>query len=268
MKFENSLTRILVAIIFIPVLLAASYFGEIYFLIFNLLIGTAGFFELKRMLLKKNIFIGNLPLAASLLLILNAYYKFNNVSNIFLMSLVLILIFELFNNRESAIHNLGGNFLAVFYPGFLLSIIIYLRDLFGTGYQGGLLIITIFISIWMCDSGAYFIGSAIGKHKLFPRVSPKKSWEGAAAGLIFGILGTVLSKIIIVDFLTWSDAIVIGSIVGTFGQIGDLIESLLKRDAQIKDSSNIIPGHGGILDRFDSFFISAPLIYFYFRNFY
>jgi phosphatidate cytidylyltransferase len=118
----------------------------------------------------------------------------------------------------------------------------------------------VFATIWICDSAAYYIGTAFGKHKLFPRVSPKKSWEGAIAGFVFAILAMVISKNIIIDFLSWNSVIGIGMIVGILGQVGDLIESLFKRDSGVKDSSNLIPGHGGIFDRFDSLIFSSPFI--------
>jgi phosphatidate cytidylyltransferase len=129
--------------------------------------------------------------------------------------------------------------------------------------EGGYLIISIMIAIWVCDSAAFFIGSAFGKHKLFPRVSPNKSWEGAVAGFVFAIVSMIAAKAIFLDILTLTDSIIIGTIVGTVGQIGDLVESLVKRDAGVKDSSAIIPGHGGIFDRFDSLLFTAPVVYIY-----
>jgi phosphatidate cytidylyltransferase len=129
------------------------------------------------------------------------------------------------------------------------------------------LIIAIFASIWVCDSAAYFIGSAVGKHKLFPRVSPNKSWEGAIAGFIFAVITLIAAHTLLLDEISMVDAVIIGIIVGVFGQFGDLIESLVKRDAGVKDSSSIIPGHGGIFDRFDSILFSAPCIFLYIHLF-
>jgi phosphatidate cytidylyltransferase len=117
--------------------------------------------------------------------------------------------------------------------------------------------------IWVCDSAAYYIGSAFGKHKLFPRVSPNKSWEGAIAGFIFAVVTAVAAKYLLLDYLRTDQAVILGIIVGIFGQLGDLFESLLKRDAGVKDSSNLIPGHGGVLDRFDSLLVVSPLVYLY-----
>ena len=118
-------------------------------------------------------------------------------------------------------------------------------------------------SIWICDSAACFLGTAFGKHKLFPRVSPNKSWEGAVAGFIFAIVAMIAAKAVVLDELNLTDAVVIGFIIGTIGQIGDLVESLIKRDAGVKDSSQLIPGHGGIFDRFDSLLFTSPAVYIY-----
>ena len=120
-----------------------------------------------------------------------------------------------------------------------------------------------FASIWICDSAAYYGGTALGKHKLFLRVSPYKSWEGALFGFVFSVLTMVTAKFIVLDFLDWNTIIALGVIIGIIGQLGDLVESLFKRDAQVKDSSNIIPGHGGVFDRFDSLLLTAPVIYLY-----
>jgi phosphatidate cytidylyltransferase len=128
---------------------------------------------------------------------------------------------------------------------------------------GGYTVISIFAMIWICDSAAYYGGMLTGKHKLFPRVSPKKSWEGAIFGFIFAILSAVGAKMLVLPYLTIGEAVVIGFIVGTIGQLGDLVESLVKRDAGVKDSSDLIPGHGGVFDRFDSLLLVAPIVYLY-----
>ncbi|KXK56872.1 MAG: phosphatidate cytidylyltransferase [Chlorobi bacterium OLB7] len=125
------------------------------------------------------------------------------------------------------------------------------------------MIMAILVSIWTCDSFAYYGGRLFGKHKLFERVSPKKTWEGAISGA-FGAVGAMLAmRALALPFLTVTDAIVMGLICGIFGQLGDLAESHLKRDAGVKDSSQLIPGHGGILDRFDSLLFVSPMIYLY-----
>ncbi len=265
---SNRITRILVALLAIPFLLGLSYWGEIPFLIFTLAIGLVSFYEFSAMVKNKSIFVCNLIGYISVALIIsNAYFHLFPLEVILLSATPLLLIIELFRNKESAINNISSTLLAIFYAGFFSSTIIGIREFYvgiPLSYSnGGLIIISIFITLWMTDSAAYFIGSAIGKHKLFPRVSPNKSWEGAIAGFIFAVITLVVLKTFMLDFLDWVDIIVFGVIIGIFGQVGDLIESLVKRDAGVKDSSNIIPGHGGIFDRFDSLLFSAPIIYLY-----
>ena len=132
------------------------------------------------------------------------------------------------------------------------------------GHLGGYAVLTVFIGVWSCDTLAYFIGSAIGKHKIFPRVSPNKSWEGSLSGLVGAVIAMML--IIRANWLPgldmW-DAIALGLITGVAGQVGDFAESLVKRDVGVKDSSNLLPGHGGAWDRLDSVLFAAPLSYLY-----
>jgi phosphatidate cytidylyltransferase len=128
---------------------------------------------------------------------------------------------------------------------------------------GGLTIISIFASIWICDTAAYFGGLAMGKHKLFERVSPNKTWEGAVWGFAGAVLTMMAAQKLLIPYLEFHQAIIMGLIIGIFGQLGDLVESLFKRDAGVKDSSNIIPGHGGVFDRFDSLIFVSPILYLY-----
>jgi phosphatidate cytidylyltransferase len=122
--------------------------------------------------------------------------------------------------------------------------------------------ISILSIIWVNDSFAFLIGKNFGKHKLFPSVSPKKTVEGLLGGLIFSLLASLFISKYYTDFslVNW---LVIAVIVSLFGTVGDLVESKFKRQANIKDSGNIMPGHGGILDRLDSLLFAAPFVYLY-----
>jgi phosphatidate cytidylyltransferase len=196
-------------------------------------------------------------------------------------------VIELFRNRGSALLNLSATLLGALYVSFFAGCVVGLRELFipadfpvhlhfplagptvpdeiaGTIYRwGGWTVLTVFASIWICDSAAYFAGRAFGRHRLFERVSPKKTWEGAAAGFLASVATFVAAREFALPYLALRDAAVCGVIIGVFGQLGDLFESLLKRDAGVKDSSALIPGHGGMLDRFDSLLFVAPLLYLY-----
>ena len=122
-------------------------------------------------------------------------------------------------------------------------------------------LVLLLAATWFCDSGAYFTGKMLGRHKLFVRASPNKTVEGAIGGLVFAAV-----PLLLIYWMDWAtpnvlDFIVLPIAVGIFGQLGDLLESLFKREAGVKDSSNIIPGHGGVLDRFDSLLLSTPVFY-------
>ena len=131
---------------------------------------------------------------------------------------------------------------------------------------GARLILALYLIVWFGDTGAYFVGSLLGKHKLAPLVSPKKTWEGAFGNLAGNILGAFLIQTFICTEWTPVDAIALGLILGTVGMLGDLVESTWKRSAHVKDScldGFSIPGHGGMLDRVDSLIFAAPALYIY-----
>ena len=203
---------------------------------------------------------------------------------VFLVFLLVVLLTELFRQKGSATLNAATTVFGVCIISLFFGTLIYVRELFPYGFPvhkffptsyagdaelamisrwGGYTIVSIFASIWMCDTAAYFGGLTFGRHKLFERVSPKKTWEGAVFGFVAAVLTMVLARATVIDYLRLQDALVIGGIVGIFGQLGDLVESRFKRDAGVKDSSAIIPGHGGVYDRFDSLVFVAPIVYLY-----
>ena len=173
--------------------------------------------------------------------------------------LFVILLRELVQEEtQVALVKTGAALLGLVYPGVLLSYIILIRNL--PEPYGLHLVIFSYAITWGSDTGAYFIGSTWGRHRLAPRVSPKKSLEGAIGGLI---IGTLLG----IGYLIWAQLplmpwILISPIAIIIGQCGDLFESLIKRGAKIKDSGQFLPGHGGVLDRFDSLLFIAPFIYY------
>jgi phosphatidate cytidylyltransferase len=204
-----------------------------------------------------------------------------------LVSMPVILMIELFRNKPGATANVATTYVGALYIGLSLGAIVGLRELFipedfpvaayfpvqGIAIPADVIktldgwgiatVMSMLAAIWVCDSAAYFAGRAFGKHRLFERVSPKKSWEGAIAGLAAAVGLFLAARVTVLPYMTVPSAIVCGMIVGVFGQVGDLAESLLKRDAGVKDSSALIPGHGGVLDRFDSLLFVAPLMFVY-----
>ena len=145
------------------------------------------------------------------------------------------------------------------YIGWMLSHLILLR-----GLEGGIaLIFFVFLVTWASDTAAYYVGSSFGTHKLAPRMSPGKTIEGAIAGLVGSVLMAGIAKFGFMPWLDLKDCLIVGLLLGSIGQAGDLFESRLKRHAGVKDSGTILPGHGGLLDRVDSLIFTAPVFYYY-----
>lgn len=188
------------------------------------------------------------------------YFNFN-LSEILALSLILIASITLFRFKDELYFDSGKLIFTVIYValtfGFSLGLPSY--DYFG-GFS--LEVLMLFILIWSSDSFAYFTGRLFGKHKMAPKISPKKTWEGFAGGVVLTlILGFFIEQYYPELRGNW---MLVGFLVSVFAPLGDLVESQLKRSFGVKDSGNIIPGHGGILDRLDSFIICAPVIYLYF----
>jgi len=171
----------------------------------------------------------------------------------------------LFSGLElaAAFRSAAYSFFGAVYVGGLLSFLVALRLKDAAAGRGGDLVMMLFCILWTGDSFAYFIGKSIGRHKLAPAVSPKKTWEGAIAGFLFSILAAVACHYSFVPQISLMDSAILGTLVGVLGQIGDLGESIIKRAANVKDSGGILPGHGGILDRIDSLLFGAPAMYYY-----
>lgn len=153
----------------------------------------------------------------------------------------------------------------VLFVGLALGYLIMIRSI--PGEDGTDLILLVLICPIFADTAAYYVGSSIGKHRLAPRLSPKKSWEGALGGIVGSIIGALLAHFWFYQRLPLSHAIVIGLVLGAAAIAGDLAESLVKRAAGVKDSSNLIPGHGGLLDRSDSLLFAGPILYYYYMIF-
>lgn len=170
-----------------------------------------------------------------------------------------LLFLSRIHTIQNAAHEVALALLAFLYIPFLLMHLILLRETtFGVQW-----LFVIMLIVMTNDAAAYYIGSAYGKHRLYPLVSPKKSVEGAVGGLFGSLVGALLSKLIYFPQLTFVDVVITSLIIGAVGQAGDLFESMLKRSFGVKDSGSIIPGHGGVLDRLDSILFAAPVTYYY-----
>ena len=176
------------------------------------------------------------------------------------------MMIEILHSSQKPLSNISFSLLGFFWIGFFIGSMLLVRE----SSFGLTITLTMFLSIWLCDTFAFVFGSSYGKTKLLPSVSPNKTWLGA----IFGFLASFIVPLMVYKFFPindnfmFIDYIVFGFIFGIFGQFGDLGVSLLKRQAKIKDTSNILQGHGGILDRFDSLSFASPILFFflYFRT--
>ena len=153
----------------------------------------------------------------------------------------------------------------VLFVGLALAHLIRLRAV--PGEDGQDLLLLLFLCVIMGDTAAYYVGSTIGRHKMAPLISPKKTWEGALGGLIGCMGAAVLATFWYYQRLPWGHAIALGAILWASGILGDLSVSVLKRAVGVKDSSGLLPGHGGMMDRTDSLLFAGPILYYYYRFF-
>ena len=172
-----------------------------------------------------------------------------------LMLLLALLVWYVFWTR-ARIPDVGVSFFGAAYTGLLLCGLVIIRQSLGDPW-GGVLVLLIFLSVWANDSFAYLIGCKFGRHKLAPRTSPKKSWEGFLAGLVGSMLFWCLMTLVPGVTMSIPLALLFGLICGLMSVLGDLAESRIKRNSGFKDSGTIMPGHGGLLDRCDSLFLAA-----------
>lgn len=269
---SENMKRILVSIIGVPVILGSIYLGGIYFFIVIAVISLLSQLEFYNLAQHKNLQINKkLGLLAGFAVL---YLYYASKEEFFLPTLLLIfmlfLIIEIFSGRESPLLNSSIILSGIIYPTALIGTLYPLRQTDSLiGVDGLNLIIALLAGVWLCDTAAYYIGKSVGKHKLFERVSPNKTWEGSAAGFAASL--TVIFALKYNGFLgssfTTVDAIMLSLFSGVGGQLGDLFESLIKRDAGMKDSGFLLPGHGGFLDRFDALVFAAPMTYIYFIYF-
>jgi phosphatidate cytidylyltransferase len=168
----------------------------------------------------------------------------------------------------SALADIGTTFFVAVFIGMLFGYLVQLRAVSdpSRGQETGSdLVFLLFVIVWGSDVAAYYIGTHLGRHPLAPRVSPKKTVEGAVAGLLGALGAAFLARAWFMSRLTVLDCVVLGVTLGTVGILGDLVESMLKRGAGMKDSAALVPGHGGILDRVDSLLYAAPVLYYYYH---
>ncbi len=264
--------RLLSGILFVPLLILLAYVGRLSFLAFVAIMVVLALSEFYGMMRSKGVepfrVLGTL--AALGLLWITFWPQPTHADFLATSALLLGLAFALKRSgtprqAEAVAVTLFG----VLYVGWLSSHLVLLRELpwrAGTAYaQGATFVYLAFFVTWSCDTGAYVVGRTLGRTRPWTTISPRKSLEGAVGGFACAVIAAFVARAWFAPYLRPIDAGIIGALVGVFGQVGDLVESLFKRDAMAGDSSDLIPGHGGVLDRFDSLYFAGPVVYYYLK---
>ncbi len=271
----GTLLRVVSGIVFLPILYWVSKTGGGPFLFFMNMLTIVACWEFYSLMEAKGVNPSKkVGVTAVMLLSTTVVWSGTEYLGLFLAAFVVVItVRELFRTDALPIYDIATTVFGVVYVGWLLLHLLLLREIPREhslpDVVGSHFFLYAFLMAWSSDTGAYFTGMAIGRHQLFPRVSPAKSIEGAFGGLAATIGAAYWGRAWFVrdaagdPFLTVGQTLVLALLVGVANQLGDLVESLLKRDAHVKDSAMTIPGHGGILDRFDSLLFAAPVLYYF-----
>ncbi|CAM3402918.1 MULTISPECIES: phosphatidate cytidylyltransferase [Brevibacillus] len=179
-----------------------------------------------------------------------------SIPDLMLPVFLMLLIYSVLRKNQFHIEHIALTIVGALYIGYGFTFMAAARNL----PDGLMITILVFFGIWSTDSGAYFIGKAMGRHKLWPEISPNKTIEGALGGLLAALV-VVMGVNAITGSISITDALLVALVTGIVGQLGDLVESAFKRHYGVKDSGHIIPGHGGVLDRFDSMLLVFPVLH-------
>ncbi|MGH7739258.1 MAG: phosphatidate cytidylyltransferase [bacterium] len=261
--------RIAVAVVAVPLLLALTFWNQT--LPFKIMAVAALLLALQELLRmasgKRNRPIQWLSHLCLLLVLLPAFDPavlfFREREAVVLVLLLLPLGF-LFSDRPAAemLPAVSLSYFSTLYFGLLGGYFLLLRGM----HRGAWLLLFVFVATWAYDTGGYFVGRFLGRHKMTPQTSPQKSWEGAFGGLVFSLAGLYLLwfffPVYRQIFRVW-DVAVLACLMSLFGQLGDLVESMIKRSLSAKDSGSFFPGHGGVFDRIDSLLFNAPILFYY-----
>lgn len=273
--FNNTTLRIITGTAIGLFVLACVYAGGIPLMLLVMYVAYIGSKEYVDILQKKGFrpFLHLIIIADICFVILTALKRFDLVPVVLTFGTIGAFTLVLCKGRQPYIANVATTVLGFIYGGWLPCYVILLRQLnqdslgfFSIKMCSGLgFMLLLFCTILMTDVGGYVFGSKFGKRPLAPVVSPKKTIEGSIGGSVLAIIAAMLIGYAI--HIEWYQSLIAGLLITTFAQLGDLAESLIKRDAGVKDSGNSLPGHGGFLDRADSYLFSTPVAYFYFNYF-
>ncbi|MDP4162669.1 MAG: phosphatidate cytidylyltransferase [Bacillota bacterium] len=257
---QRIITAVIAAALFLPIVI----YGGVPIIILAYLLATVGLYEFLKM---RKLEVLSVPGAISFLVlwvtmlpqeyqhILNVFYF--SKTELAIMAVFLYLIYTVATKNRFTFDDVAFSVFAALYVG------IGFYSFYETRHNGLLYIFYSLFIIWATDSGAYFVGKAMGKNKLWPEISPNKTVEGSVGGVVCAIAVAALFILLTDIHASFWQLVGITALLSIFGQLGDLVESAFKRHYNVKDSGSILPGHGGILDRFDSLLFVWPLLHFF-----
>ena len=288
---SNLTQRIMVAVVAIPLVIYLVMFKPIALLGLSIILGLITVHEFYGLAKVKGFVplttIG-LTIAAAIILSFAHFRLGITLATTDLISLILcvgvplILAVELFRGYPNPTVQVSLTLAGALYGGIGVGALYGVREYFfesevlrntlsalDLSLMAGCFVVTLLASIWICDTAAFAFGKMLGKHKIAPRVSPNKTWEGAVSGVVFAVLTWIAATTWVpyLHSISLHTSLIMGLIAGVVGQIGDFAESQFKRDVGVKDSSTLIPGHGGMLDRLDSILFVSPIAYVYLHLF-
>ena len=266
---SNLVQRTITGVFFVLLIVMAILAGHLYFSILFLFVNIFGLWEFYTLIEKKEvnankfagIATGTFLFASNALIALELLPR--EILYLNFLFIFLIFLYELYRKNEHPFTNIAFTFFGILYVAVPFSLLNYFPN---PGFAGGeylpQILLGFFILVWVNETMAYVVGISIGRNRLFKRISPKKSWEGAIGGGVFCFAAAYVLSLFFhqAELYDW---LIIGGITVVFGTYGDLFESMLKRSINAKDSGSLLPGHGGILDRFDGVFMAAPFVFVY-----
>lgn len=268
MKPAKFLTRTLTALVFGGLMIGSIVLGPLYLGLLMIIILFLGLREFYRLvpadlsMATRYTGIANAVAVYLLIIVLNLGWIHHEWIWLLPVLLMLPFIFSLFGNFVKATAEIGIVLTGIVLLAAPFALFVSFLTLSNDLITGKEFLLMYLVILWVFDSFAYIVGSFAGRHKLYERLSPGKTWEGILGGLFFGFLTAWIISLVYtgIPMIHW---FIVALIIMIFGTFGDLIESMFKRNAGVKDSGNLLPGHGGILDRFDAVLFSAPVVYFY-----
>ncbi len=266
---SNLLRRTFTGALLVISVIAAIFAGQLFFALLFLFFTVVGLWEFYRLVERAGIYPNKIAgiFAGVILFATNAMVALNRLDLEWLLinfvCLFLIFLLELYRNDPKPFTNIAFTFFGILYVAVPFSLLNYFPNpAFIPGVYHSSLLLGFFFLVWIHETGAFIVGSALGRRPLFQRVSPNKTWEGVIGGAVLSLLSAfVIARYY--DHFSTQDWFVIALMVIVFSTYGDLFESMFKRSINAKDSGTILPGHGGVLDRFDGVFMAAPFVFVY-----